>query len=522
MSLASAQSSDWQVTLRRVFSTKVLTMLFLGFAAGLPILMIFSSLSLWLSEAGIERKTVTMFSWAALGYSFKFVWAPIVDRLPLPLLTRALGRRRAWLLVAQAMIIASIVAMALIDPALGGHQLTIMALAAVALGFSSATQDIVIDAYRIESASADMQALLSSAYIGGYRIAMLLSGAGLIVFAELWGSTAEHYSYAAWRNAYLVMAVAMLIGVATTLLAPEPSRGIAEERRPISEYLRFLLLFLLSVAGLVSVYVLTTDPAKLLHEDLVLALGNKALASALVETLRLLLAIGTAMAVAFALLALSLAPKAMVNDTYINPVKDFFNRYGFAAALLLLAIIGLYRISDIVLGVMSNVFYKDMGFSKQDIALAVKTFGLWMTIIGGFAGGLLAVRFGLMRILITGAILAAGTNLLFLALAKAGQETWLLYLVVGADNLVAGLASAAFVAFLSSLTNISFTAMQYAIFSSLMTLIPKVLGGYSGGIVDAVGYESFFIITACLGLPVISLLLIAQQTLHLNEPTMAK
>jgi len=208
---------------------------------------------------------------------------------------------------------------------------------------------------------------------------------------------------------------------------------------------------------------------------------------------------------------------SMVERTYLMPIRDFFKRYGWSLAWILLALIGLYRISDIVLGVISNVFYQDLGFSKSEIASVVKTFGLLMTIAGGFIGGLLAVRFGVIRILLLGAILAAATNLLFMLLAGIGYDLFWLYVVISADNLSAGIASAAFVAFLSSLTNVSFTAMQYAIFSSLMTLIPKVLGGYSGSMVDAMGYPSFFLLTAILGLPVLLLILIAAKRLKFHD-----
>lgn len=204
-------------------------------------------------------------------------------------------------------------------------------------------------------------------------------------------------------------------------------------------------------------------------------------------------------------------------QTYIDPLRDFFSRYGLSLALLLLALIGLYRISDIVLGVISNVFYQDLGFSKSVIASVVKSFGLAMTILGGFLGGLLALRFGVMRILFLGAVLSALTNLLFMLLAQIGHDITMLYIVIAADNLSAGLASAAFIAFLSSLTNISFTAMQYAIFSSLMTLLPKILGGYSGSMVESMGYEQFFLVTALMGIPVLLLILIANKYLDIRD-----
>jgi len=206
-----------------------------------------------------------------------------------------------------------------------------------------------------------------------------------------------------------------------------------------------------------------------------------------------------------------------VAQTYIDPLRDFFSRYGLSLALLLLALIGLYRISDIVLGVISNVFYQDLGFSKSVIASVVKSFGLAMTILGGFLGGLLALRFGVMRILFLGAVLSALTNLLFMLLAQIGHDITMLYIVIAADNLSAGLASAAFIAFLSSLTNISFTAMQYAIFSSLMTLLPKILGGYSGSMVESMGYEQFFLVTALMGIPVLLLILIANKYLDIRD-----
>lgn len=494
-------------------------MLFLGFSAGLPILLIFSSLSLWLNEAGVEKSTVTMFSWAALGYSFKFVWAPIVDTLPLPLLTRTLGRRRSWLLLAQCAVIGSIIGMAMLNPANGLQTLTWMAIAAVALGFSSATQDIVIDAYRIESADKDLQAILSSTYIAGYRIAMLVAGALCIVLAQHWGSSAEQYDYSAWQSAYFCMAAAMLIGIFTTLLMPEPAaQSRNRSQHTLSSYLRFVFCFAIGVAMIIACYQLSGETAAQAKKSLVDLLANKNLAATLVGTGRLFFAATTAGFVVWLCLRLGIAERQMVRNAYLEPVADFFKRYGLGLAWLILAIVGLYRISDIVLGVISNLFYVDMGYSKAEIASAVKTFGLLMTIAGGFGGGLLALRFGVMRTLLLGAILAALTNLLFLMLAKLGYNLPALYLVVAADNFCAGLASAAFVAFLSSLTNVSFTAMQYAIFSSLMTLLPKIFGGYSGAMVENVGYDNFFVITTLMGLPVIALLLYANRHLELSLP----
>ncbi|MCU0926992.1 MAG: AmpG family muropeptide MFS transporter [Hydrogenophaga sp.] len=469
-----APRPSWREALQSLWDRRVLSMLFLGFAAGLPILLIFSSLSLWLVEAGVERKAVTFFSWAALGYSFKFIWAPLVDRLPLPLLTRWLGRRRAYLLLAQLGVIAAILGMASTDPASGGASLTAMALFAVMLGFMSATQDIVIDAYRIEIAPPDLQGVLSSAYIAGYRIGMIVAGAGALFLAAHWGSARETYVYAAWQQAYGVMALAMGVGVLTTLLIREPVVA-AREAQPSGAHARLLAVFVCAVLAFVAVF---WSWGHWLSPD-----KPAPLVGLLVEALRMGAALAAAFAVGALLVRGGLASREQARETWVMPVLDFFRRYGAHTAWLLLALIGLYRISDIVLGVISNVFYQDMGFSKTEIAYAVKTF----------------------------------TNLGFVALSFAGHDVQLMYAVVAADNLAAGFASAAFVAFLSSLTNVSFTAVQYAIFSSLMTLLPKTLGGYSGGMVDAMGYPGFFVLTTLMGVPVLALVLLAKRQLPVGR-----
>lgn len=502
----------WLESLAGFKHPPVLTMLFLGFSAGIPILLIFSSLSLWLREAGVDRSATTFFSWAALGYSFKFVWAPLIDKLPLPFLTALLGRRRSWMLLSQFAIIFAILWMSMINPAAVDTEnaLTLMALAAVLLGFSSATQDIVIDAYRIESASSDLQALMSSSYIAGYRIGMIVAGAGALILASYFGSEKGAYNYQAWQWTYAIMASVMLIGVATTLLIAEPETQRNDNaKHTASDYLRFVLLFALAVFGFIITFYLSTDLVKSSKATLTELFSNKALASFLIETLRLGFAVVVAGVIAKGMVRLGLVRQSMLDETYVAPVKDFFSRYGVNLALLLLALVGLYRISDIVLGVISNVFYQDLGFTKAEIATVVKGLGLIMTIVGGFLGGLLSLHYGVMKILFLGAVLSAATNLLFMILANVGHDLTWLYIVISADNLSAGLASAAFIAFLSQLTNISFTAVQYAIFSSLMTLLPKILGGYSGSMVDTMGYQNFFMLTALLGLPVLGLILFA-------------
>jgi len=490
------EETTWLSALHAYRHPRVITMLFLGFSAGLPLLLIFSTLSLWMREAEVSRSSVTYFSWAALGYSFKFIWAPLVDRLPVPFLSARLGRRRGWLLLAQICIILAIISMALIDPA---SHLVPMALAAVFLGFSGATQDIVIDAYRIESADQRLQALMASTYIAGYRIGMLVAGAGALKLAS-WFGTGEVYIYTAWQWTYFSMAAVMSVGIATTLLIKEPSTPLADNTGmgSAADYARFLVLFVSAV----SVFAITFFQAGKLLEWI----GETGpLVGFALEAFRLISALSVGVVVGMILLSWGVARRELLEQAYFDPISDFFSRYG-RQALLILALIGLYRVSDIVLGVISNVFYQDMGFTKDQIANITKVFGLTMTILGSFLGGFLALRFGVLRILFAGAVLSAATNLLFMLLAQTGNDPLLLVVVIAADNLSAGMAVAAFVAYLSGLTSIAFTAFQYALFSSLMTLAPKLLGGYSGTMVDSIGYEAFFLFTAVLGLPVLVLI----------------
>jgi len=512
---AAAYGRDWKNAALSFLHPRVVTMFFFGFSAGLPLLLIFSSLSLWLREAGVQRSDVTFFSWAALGYSFKFVWAPLVDRLPLFYLSKKFGRRRGWILFSQFLIICAVLWIGMTDPGQGRIHVSIMALAAVLLGFSSATQDIVIDAYRIESAGTELQAMMASAYIAGYRIGMLAAGAGALFIADILGSGMGHYDYNAWKYTYCIMASLMLIGVFTTLLIPEPETGADTNNYQYApkDYLCSFGVFLLAASVFIACFFFTADTAAFYKDFLKRIFFNQYLAGFLIELARFFIAVSGALLTAYLLGMSRIVNREMIDDTYIAPARDFFQRYGGSLAVLILLLIGLYRISDIVLGVISNLFYQDMGFTKTEIASIVKTYGLFMTIAGGFLGGILSARYGVIKILFTGALLACATNLLFLIMARAGHNVLMLYVVISADNLAAGLASTAFVAFLSSLTSIRFTAVQYAIFSSLMMLIPKIFGGYSGTIVEALSYEAFFLITALLGLPVLLLIRFAGKSM---------
>ena len=510
---------SWRQSLAVVLLPKVWVMLLLGFSAGLPNMLIFSSLSIWLLEAGIEKSEVTYFSWAALGYSFKFVWAPLVDRVPIPWLTSWLGPRRSWMLLAQCGVVVAIVLMALTDPARGQGAVLLMGLAAVMLGFSSATQDIVIDAYRIEAADADLQAMMSATYIAGYRLGMIVTGAGALYLAAYFGTTREHYLYEAWRLTHLIIPLFMLVGMITVLCIREPQapdRGYEQYSK--RDYIALCVLFAFAVCGFVATFYFSGGGIAALKAQLSLSHGLSLLLAFMLEVLRFALAVSIAFLIARFLMRAGFANRQLVVVSYIEPIRNFLHTHGLKTALILLSLVSLFRISDVLLGAISNIFYTETGFSKEEIATAVKLFGVWMTIFGGVVGGILTMRFGVIAMLAFSALLVVGTNLAFILLAVTGHNLYVLYGVVSADNLAAGIASASFIAFLSALVNVRFTAMQYAIFSSLMTLIPKLTAGYSGSIVEAVGYVPFFMITGLLGLPVLWFIYLAAMRLDLAHP----
>ena len=696
----TTQSSGWKSAFTAFLDRRALIMLFLGFSAGIPILLIFSSLSLWLGEAGIDKSAVTFFRWSALGYSFKFVWAPLVDELPVPVLTKLLGRRRAWLLIAQLLIICAISIMAFSDPSLGQSYLYQMAAGAVLLGFSAATQDIVIDAYRIELAETQMQTVLASTYNAGYRIGMIVAGAGALFLAAYLGTAKGNYIYEAWKWTYLAMAAVMLVGIATTLCIREPQVDRVRKEYKRVDYYRLVAVFFVSVVSFVLSYIYSGKLTEMLIQ---LWSIKDSFALFCFEALRFIGSGAVAFMVGSSLVKMGAVNKQMAYETWVNPVADFFKRYGVKLALVLLLLIGFYRISDIIAGVISNVFYQDLNFTKEQIAEAVKVYGVIFSLVGGFLGGLLAQRMNIMKLMFVGAILASSTNLIFIGLVKSGQplndvvinvgeqsfkaqadetgawaikvpveqlqanerltatasfqndtsqpvsvtlpyisqtgastallllpitadnvidqresegsivvrgqylatlaenqsiklsldgqsfdakldkegvfsaaipaqllldsnskklnailmkneraqqhtalnyqvdpaaaksvtldfdlqpinlnkavdgqlevkgkvikeysSNWLYFAII-VDNLASGLAGAAFIAFLSSLTSVSFTAVQYAIFSSLMTLTPKILGGYSGTIVSNIGYPNFFLLTTLIGIPILIL-----------------
>ena len=448
---ASSSVSWWQ-SCKIYLEKRVAILFFLGFSSGLPILLVFSTLSFWLREANVSRASIGFFSWIALAYAFKWIWSPFVDRLSIPLLTKWLGRRRSWLLLSQVAIVLSLIGMAHSDPQ---QNLTLFAICAIIVAYSSATQDIVIDAYRIESAPEKLQAAMAAAYMTGYRLAMIMAGAGSLAIAA-WASDSDAYQLSAWSTSYWVMAACMGVGIITTFVCHEP------------DY----------------------QPKYTVNDQKIAAkLKNQHLPRPIAHFL------------------------AWLEVAVIEPFKDFFSRYG-KHALLILLLIGTYRISDIVMGIMANPFYVDMGYTKGEVAAISKIFGVIMTLLGAGLGGILLTRYSTYTILFLGAFLVVVTNLIFAVLAFVGKDILLLTAIISMDNISGGIATTAFITYLSKLTNIEFSATQYALFSSMMLLFPKFIAGFSGVYVDSFGYVNFFISSALIGVPVMGLIVLLKKVIE--------
>ncbi|WP_024328681.1 AmpG family muropeptide MFS transporter [Thioalkalivibrio sp. ALR17-21] len=435
----AAPRRDWRAALAVYRHPRVIGMLFLGFAAGLPLLLTGGTFTAWLRDLGVELSSIGFLSWVGMAYSIKVLWAPIVDRLALPVLTRLFGRRRAWMLLAQGLIIISLTGIALTDPT---EQLWLVAVWAVITAFAAATQDIAIDAYRIEAVSKERQGAMAAAYVTGYRVALLTAGAGALHIAAV----------GTWGLAYGTMAALMLVGVICTLIVREPE--VAERDRKTAQIEQRVLDYINN----------TSD---------------------------------TGYWRAF---------KAWLIGAFVCPFVEFWKRFG-RIALLLIAFIAIFRISDIFMGVMANPFYLDIGFTKDQIANIAAAFGLAMTLGGAAVGGLLVARFGIMRMLIATALLAPITNLTFSWLALLGPELYGLVFAIMADNVTGGMAISVFIAYLSSLTNSAYTATQYALFSSLMTLPGQFLAGFTGVMAEFMGWFWFFVSSAAIGIPAVLLAL---------------
>ncbi len=406
---------SWREAFGDYLDLRVARILFLGFASGLPLLLVYSTLSAWLKEEGVTKTAIGLFAWANTAYSFKFFWAPIIDRLSIPMLSSWLGRRRSWMLVSQVAVALSIFGLGQTAPALN---LWATAGWSVLLALASATQDIVIDAYRVESLEPDQMGAGAANNTFGYRMGMLVAGGGCLLIADQFD----------WHIAYMAMAALMGLGILTTLSIPEPKAS-----------------------------------ASILRQ-------GQALGAAILE-----------------------------------PLVDFFRRPSW---LLILAFVALYRYSDALLGVMANPFYLEIGFSKTEIGLVSKVYGTIMTIVGSFLGGLFYSRMGMMRSLMVAGVAQAASNLFFVTLAIKGHSVPFLALTISIENLAGGLAGAVFVAYLSSLCNVAYTATQYALLSSAAAVARTIFSSGGGWLADHVSWPIFFLITTVAGIPCLILLVI--------------
>lgn len=403
--------------IKRAFGTpSAVTMLLLGFGSGLPFLLIASqTLSVRLRDVGLDLHSIGLISLASFFYLLKFLWAPLIDRYAFPL-TAFLGRRRSWLLFAQLTVTVALVALAFTHPDLGVGPLVGWVLLA---SFAGATQDSVVDAYRIEIAPVAAQAALAATYTLGYRIGLILAGAGALYIAD----------FGSWKIAYLAMAALMLLPVATTLLCREPEAREMTVVRRIDFF-----------------------------------------------------------------------------GAFWQPFSSFFANNGLAFGLALLVFVGLFKFPDQVIGVMAGPFYLDSGYTKSDIATVSKLFGVWMGIVGAFAGGVAIAAFGFRRMLLVATLGVALSNLAFLLMAQYPAQIWAFYAAISADNLFQGFAGVVLIAFMSSLTDRNFTATQFALLVSLANLPGKFVGGVSGYIVEATSYSAFFLLSALTVVPTLGLL----------------
>ncbi|WP_232631831.1 AmpG family muropeptide MFS transporter [Methylobacterium sp. Leaf118] len=392
---------------------RLLLMLALGFGCGLPILLVFSTLSAWLATAGIQRTSIGLLSYVSFAYSLKFLWAPVIDRVDVPVLSRLLGRRRAWMVLAQLVVAGGLIGMSFGAPT---ESLSYIVVCALVTAFASATQDIVVDGWRIDAAPTERQGLMLGSYQLGYAIARACAGAGALYIAQGYG----------WQLAYEAMALLMLVGIVGCLAAP--------------------------------------------RQDPVEVVGPRSVR----QTLQV---------------------------AVVEPFGDLIRRKG-ARLILILSLIMMYRLPDIISGIMAQPFYIDQGFSLVEIANVTKVYGVVVGLLGALAGGWAVMRFGIQASLLFGGIVAAASNLMFAWLAVRGHDTALFVASISIDNFSGNFAGTALIAYMSGLTSPAFVATQYALLSSLYALPGKFIGGFSGYMVDALGYAQFFVVSALIGVPV--------------------
>ena len=464
-----------------------LVMVALGFSAGLPYFLIFDTLSAWLRASGLSLEVIGFFSLVTLVSSFKFLWAPFIDRGQVPILTRWLGHRRSWMLVCQGMIMLGLWLLAASNPS---RSLGTIAVFAVLVGFSSATQDIAIDAWRIEAAETSKQGAMAAAYQWGYRVAIIVAGAVPLLLAQKYG----------WNFAYALMAALMTIGVLAVLAAPLEQRhairpihteGIPPA--PLRDVVEWLVRLAVVAGGALVLGSGLAGNGGVMGSVLG-ALGaanaRSAVLAAWSSSARVWVQVGAVVA-GFAVIILAALPLPHVrtrpgvylSSALVDPLRDFFARYR-SSGTLILALICLYRLPDFVLNIM-NPFYLDLGYSLVEIAEVRKIFGIAMTMLGVFLGGVAVARFGLLRAMVIGALAGPVSNLLFIWLALQGHNLFALFAAIGLDNVAGGFAGTCLIAYMSSLPSVGFTATQYALFSSLYSIPGRLVASQSGRIVES-------------------------------------
>ncbi|MBI1404605.1 MAG: MFS transporter [Caulobacter sp.] len=470
------------------FERRVFVMLLLGFSAGLPGLLVFDTLQLWLREAGLSLTAIGVFSLATLATAMKFLWAPLVDRTTVPFLTTLLGHRRSWMLVSQGVIILGLWLISSTNPA---THLGMMALFAVMVSFAAANQDVVIDAWRIEAAEDAKQGAMAAAYQWGYRVAMITAGAAPLILAQGYG----------WSLSYAVMAALMGIGVLAVLMAPREMQHVIRAistaglaSRPALEVIEWIVRALILIAGGLLVGSGLAGSADFLA-SILRGLGAGGLADMAlglwggdakvwVQLASVICGFAVIVVAAWPIPGMPTRPGVYLSSALGQPLVDFFGRYGKVAGLIL-ALICLYRVSDFVLNI-NSAFYSDLGFTKLEIAEVRKVFGVVISIVGVTLGGFAVLRLGLMRALIIGAFLGPLSNLAFAWLAFQGHSVPALFIAIGVDNIAGGFAGTALIAYMSSLTAQGFTATQYALFSSLYALPGKIIASQSGRLVEGI------------------------------------
>ncbi len=487
---AAPRQSGTREFLSALKDRRVFCMLLLGAAAGLPFFLIFDTLSAWLREAGLSLQTITMFALATLSYALKFVWAPVIDRVRLPILHRLLGQRRSWMALMQVLIIVGLWLIAGSDPV---TDLGRMAFFAVLVGFFGATQDIAMDAWRIEVVEESQYGTMAAAYQWGYRAAMIVAGALPLLLADAYG----------WNFSYAVMAGCMAIAVGATLAAPREAaqRPVADHTaampaRPGLETFEWAVrLLFICFGALFAGSGLAADATFLVHglawmghDPQVLESFRAVWASRetgiFLQFPAVVLGLGLIALACIPLPRVATRPSVYLRRAYGEPLMDFFNRFGGRYGVLILALICMYRLSDFVLNLM-NPFYQDLGFTLTQIAEVRKIFGVVSSVVGIGFGAWCVARYGVVRMMLFGVFASPLSNVVFIWLATQGPSMPALYTAIGIDNFFTGFAGTALIVYMSSLTAHGFTAMQYALFSSLYAIFGKIVASQSGRLVEA-------------------------------------